>query len=241
MVARSDRFESINPTVYRYIAEDRELSAELENYESLNRLERLSKIVSTIIVPRLNLLEVKLLDISERNKGKEVPRRVDGEQVGKITIDEIFNGYARRLADRKKQLAETPLNSAYDHEAEMNDRISDMFYFAVSTFSALANIANDIRHHFRTEIGEYRHKVYDHKRVGSSTMPHKQNPVEYEQVVSLWKTQVPRLVSAVMSQVVEHQSDSTNLALPGYTLELHCILAYAAKKLEKAIGNLGIN
>lgn len=193
------------------------------------------------MVPRLNSLEIKLFDLALENKEKKIPRRIDGQHEGEIDVWKVFINYMGRLAIRRKQILGVPLNFGCSSEAEVNDGISDLFYFSVSALSVEANIANDIRHQFRSEIGEASHKFYDDLRVGSSTMPHKQNPVEYEQIVSLWKTQVPRLVSAVSSQIVEHQGDSTNAALPFYTFELECILAYATKRLENALDNLRIN
>lgn len=241
MVTQSDRFTLISPTACRYIPEDSELYAELQGYEELNELERLDRIVNGIVVPRLNSLEIKLFDLALENREKKIPRRIDGQHEGEIAIWKVFINYVGRLAVRRKQIMGFPLNFGCSNETEVNDGVSDLFYFSVSALSVEANIANDIRHQFRSEINEASHRFYDDLRVGSSTMPHKKNPVEYEQIVSLWKTQVPRLVSAVSSQIVEHQGDSTNAALPFYTFELECILAYTTKKLENALNNLIIN
>jgi adenylosuccinate lyase len=230
-----------NPLYYRYIPEDLELYEKVNLYNNLDALTRLNRVLPEVVIPRLDSLNSQLLEIANKNKDKQIPKRVNGKHVGKITIQEIFAGYAKRLANRTNSIKEIPLNFDKLEGSQLNDQISDLIYFEISAFSVEANIANDIRHHFRSEIGEFSHKTFGEERVGSSTMPHKRNPVEYERIVSLWKAYLPRATSAILYQVVEHQGDSTNKNLPHQAYELSLALSYATRYLENALKNLEIN
>jgi adenylosuccinate lyase len=99
----------------------------------------------------------------------------------------------------------------------------DLVQAAVSTFGVLANLADDMRHLQRTEIGEIRERFHD-EHVGSSTMPHKQNPWNFEHVKSMWKAFVPRVVTVLFDQISEHQRDLTNMASARFTPELFVAL-----------------
>jgi len=235
------RFHLASPLVSRYIPSDKELEAKIGEYADLDIFSRLKKVVPETVVPRLYSLEAELLGIATQNKDKLIPRRVDGRHVGKTSVGEVFTGYAGRLKERTQQIEKVPLDFQNVDEATRNDRISDLVYFSTSAFSVEANIANDIRHLFRTEIGEVSHEAFGAERIGSSTMPHKRNPAEYEQVVSLWKEYLPRAITALLSQITEHQGDSTNEDSPYYTFELLCALSYVTKNLENSLKTLKIN
>lgn len=234
-------FEAISPMDYRYVPNDRELFRKIVEYRNLNIFEKLNRAVPELVVPRLNSLKEELLEIGKKNEGN-IPRRVDGQVDGTITIREVFSGYAKRLAKRTRDIQRVPLNLGKVEEVERNDRISDLTYFCVSAFSVEANIANDIRHQFRTELGDYeRASGYQLNNIGSSTMPHKINPVEYENIVSLHKRYLTDVVSGVMSQITEHQGDSTNEDRPYGAFELACALSYSTRNLKKSLKNLKIN
>src|SRR5690606_41472246 len=63
-----------------------------------------------------------------------------------------------------------------------------------STFGVLASFADDMRHLQRSELGEVAEAVTA-EQVGSSTMPHKRNPWNFEHVKSLWKVAMPRMIT----------------------------------------------
>ncbi|MEM3257824.1 MAG: lyase family protein, partial [Thermoproteota archaeon] len=62
--------------------------------------------------------------------------------------------------------------------------ITDLACSVISCFSVLANLADDFRHLQRSEIQEIE-EVGVEERVGSSTMPHKVNPWDFEHVKSM--------------------------------------------------------
>lgn len=117
----------------------------------------------------------------------------------------------------------------------------DYGHALVSTFGVLANIADDFRHLMRSEIGEVAEDLEKEYQVGSSTMPHKINPKNFENVKSLWKAFMPRMITIYMDQISEHQRDLTNSASTRFFNELAAMTVYAVRRLEDAIGRTEIN
>ena len=110
--------------------------------------------------------------------------------------------------------------------------VTDYVHALVSCFGVLANFADDLRHLQRTEIGETG-EAFDPQQVGSSTMPHKRNPWNFEHVKSLWKTFMPRMMTVYMDQISEHQRDLTNSASSRFVVEIIAGLALAAARLGR--------
>lgn len=116
----------------------------------------------------------------------------------------------------------------------------DLFHAAVSTFGVLANFADDMRHLQRSEIAEVG-EAFEPGQVGSSTMPHKQNPWNFEHVKSLWKTFTPRILTVYLDQISEHQRDLTNSASGRFAVELLAGLALAADRLLATCQRLAVD
>jgi adenylosuccinate lyase len=118
--------------------------------------------------------------------------------------------------------------------------VVDYAHALTSTFGVLANIADDFRHLMRSEIAEAGEDLDTHQ-VGSSTMPHKINPKNFENVKSLWKAFVPRIMTVYMDQVSEHQRDLTNSASMRFFNELVAGTFYAIRRLKGALKKTRIN
>ena len=116
----------------------------------------------------------------------------------------------------------------------------DLGYAAHSAFSVLANLADDMRHLHRSEIGEVQEEVRD-QTVGSSTMPHKVNPKNFENIKSLWKAFTPRIMTLMMDQICEHQRDLTNSASQRFIPELFTALDYSVVRLDRTMKVLQID
>src|SRR6185295_11387886 len=71
--------------------------------------------------------------------------------------------------------------------------------------------------------------------VGSSTMPHKVNPKDFENIKSMWKAYMPRLLTVLMDQVSEHQRDLTNSASMRFVMEHVAAFAYAIRRLSQTL------
>jgi adenylosuccinate lyase len=119
--------------------------------------------------------------------------------------------------------------------------VCDFVYALVSCWGILANLADDFRHLFRSEIHEIGENAESDPRtevVGSSTMPHKINPKDFENVKSLWKAYMPRMTTVLMDQISEHQRDLTNSASGRFITELVAAFAYAVFRLSSAIDGI---
>ncbi|HHT74339.1 MAG TPA: adenylosuccinate lyase [Firmicutes bacterium] len=116
----------------------------------------------------------------------------------------------------------------------------DLGHTLVSTFGVLANFADDMRHLQRTEISEVG-EAFAEGQVGSSTMPHKRNPWNFEHVKSLWKAFMPRMVTLYMDQISEHQRDLTNSASGRFVVEIAAALAMALERLIKVTKKLSVD
>ena len=133
-----------------------------------------------------------------------------------------------------------PVDTQVSTQVIHPEYVTDLVHAVTSAFSVLANIADDIRHLHRSEIGEV-HERYDPERVGSSTMPHKQNPSNFEFVKSMWKAMMPRMMTLYMDQISEHQRDLTNSASPRFITELFTAFIYAINRLTDAMKRLEVN
>jgi adenylosuccinate lyase len=116
--------------------------------------------------------------------------------------------------------------------------VADFVYALVSCWGVMANLADDFRHLQRSELREVQDRKATDARtevVGSSTMPHKVNPKDFENVKSLWKAYMPRLVTVLLDQISEHQRDLTNSASGRFVTELVTAFAYGVHRLRGAL------
>jgi len=113
----------------------------------------------------------------------------------------------------------------------------DLVCAVVSAFSVVANLADDLRHLQRSEIAEV-YERQDKDRVGSSTMPHKVNPKDFENVKSLWKAFMPRINTLFLDQLSEHQRDLTNSASGRFTTEIFVAFISALRRMTKVLARL---
>lgn len=129
-----------------------------------------------------------------------------------------------------------------DHSTQIvpPEYLLDLLHGIVSTFGVLANLSDDMRHLQRSEIDEIA-EAFSSEQVGSSTMPHKRNPINFENVKSLYKTFAPRMMTYYLDQISEHQRDLTNSASSRFIPELFCALFLSSKRLSKTISKIVLN
>jgi adenylosuccinate lyase len=127
-----------------------------------------------------------------------------------------------------------PSDTGVSSQLTEQEPLTDLAYTAISLFGVLANFADDMRHLYRTEIGEVK-EVFQPERVGSSTMPHKVNPKDFENVKSMWKAYAPRIVTVLMDQISEHQRDLTNSASQRYLAELFAAVDYGVYRTTNVV------
>ena len=109
-----------------------------------------------------------------------------------------------------------------------------------AAFGILANLADDMRHLQRNEIGEVG-EFFESKQVGSSTMPQKRNPINFENIKSMWKEFMPRMMTIYMDQLSEHQRDLTNSASMRFIAEILAGFYVSVVRLNRVMSELVVD
>lgn len=173
---------------------------------------------------------------------KQASKNLRGKMAGAVGA---YNASSLFFADpqefEKEVLALINLKPA-QHATQIvePEYLSDLLHGITTAFGVLANFADDIRHLQRTEIGEVGEK-FEEGQVGSSTMPHKRNPWNYENVKSMWKEFMPRMNTVYLDQISEHQRDLTNSASGRFVTEMLAGLALTTQRLIKVTAKLSVN
>jgi len=89
------------------------------------------------------------------------------------------------------------------------DRYVRLFSFLANLATSMEKIATEIRNLQRSEIGEVE-EYFEEKQVGSSTMPHKRNPITCEQICGLARVIKSNLLPAWENAVQWHERDLAN-------------------------------
>jgi adenylosuccinate lyase len=118
--------------------------------------------------------------------------------------------------------------------------LTDFLHSIISSFGVLANYARDMRNLQRSEIGEVG-EPFEEEQVGSSTMPQKRNPINFENVESAWKKFMPQMMTTYLDQVSEHQRDLTNSLTQRYIPELLVIFDASIKRMVRITKKLRVD
>lgn len=116
----------------------------------------------------------------------------------------------------------------------------DYVHSVISCFGILANLADDMRQLQRSEIGEVG-EYFEAKQVGSSTMPQKRNPINFENVKSIWKAMMPRIITLYSDQISEHQRDLTNSASSRFIPEILAGFIVSVDRLNRVMSKLVVD
>lgn len=104
----------------------------------------------------------------------------------------------------------------------------------------MANLAHDMRHLQRSEIAEIREK-FETGQTGSSTMAHKRNPWNFENVVSMHKQVLGQTLNANLNIASEHQRDLTDSASSRFYVLVPALLANMAARLGRVMEKLEVD
>lgn len=102
------------------------------------------------------------------------------------------------------------------------DRYGELINYLGLLGSTLAKVGREIRNLQRTEISEVS-EPFGEEQVGSSTMPHKRNPIQSERVCGLARILRANVQAALENIVLEHERDLTNSS-PERVLFPECFL-----------------
>ncbi|HMH31216.1 MAG TPA: adenylosuccinate lyase [Methylomirabilota bacterium] len=108
------------------------------------------------------------------------------------------------------------------------------------TSGIMANLSHDMRHLQRTEIAEVR-EAFEAGQTGSSTMAHKRNPWNFENVISMSKQVTAQMVNANLNIVSEHQRDLTDSASARFYGVVLASVASMATRLDKVMSKIEVD
>lgn len=121
--------------------------------------------------------------------------------------------------------------------AENTIRVLDELSIAAGI---MANLSHDMRHLQRTEIAEVRER-FEKGQTGSSTMAHKRNPWNFENVVSMWKQVTAQTLNARLNLPSEHQRDLTDSASSRFYAIIPASVASMASRLSRIMNKLEVD
>ncbi len=122
------------------------------------------------------------------------------------------------------------------------DRYAELICIYASVASSLENFASEIRELQRPEIAELFESFESKKQVGSSTMPHKQNPETCERVCGLARIVRSLCVPALEDMVTWHERDLTQSSAERFILpESNILLDYILNLMCNIVANLRVD
>lgn len=104
----------------------------------------------------------------------------------------------------------------------------------------MANLGNDMRNLQRSEIAEIREKFAE-GQTGSSTMAHKRNPWNFENVASMYKQVLAQALNANLNISSDHQRDLTDSANSRFYVLVPAIAANMISRLEKVMSVIEVD
>lgn len=151
------------------------------------------------------------------------PRLIVAQLAGGVGTMASFRGKGPELLERFA--ARLGLNVPDVGYHVIRDRVSEFVFLLASTAAALARACDEIRTLCRPEFAELEER-WDDGRLGSSTMPHKRNPENAEQVVVLARLARAQVSLALECMIVEHERDyrGTRLEWPAVASVSHYTL-----------------
>lgn len=170
-----------------------------------------------------------------RRAAEALPGKISGA-VGAYNATSLF--FDDPTAFEAEVLAELGLKPALaSTQIAPPEPMADFVHALITTMGVFANLADDMRHLQRSEIAEVGER-FEAQQVGSSTMPHKRNPWNFENVKSFWKAFAPRILTQYMDQISEHQRDLTNSASGRFLPEIIVAVVSTARRLARVMGKL---
>jgi len=122
------------------------------------------------------------------------------------------------------------------------DRHAELVCLSAVIASTLDNFATEIRELQRPEIGELFERFKAKKQVGSSTMPHKRNPITCEKICGLAKIVRSLVFPALENVVTWHERDLTQSSAERFIIPEACILVdYMLFLMSNVVANLYVD
>jgi adenylosuccinate lyase len=136
------------------------------------------------------------------------PRVEVGQLTGAVGTQAALGSHGIEVQERMMTiLGLTPVDVS--NQLVQRDRYAEYFMFLANVATTLDKIGIELRTLQRTEIGEVE-EAFGAKQVGSSTMPHKRNPIKSEQVCGLARIVRSAVEPALQNNTLWDERDLTN-------------------------------
>ncbi len=152
------------------------------------------------------------------------------------------------LGEHAEQIQELVMKRLGLNAAEIStqivqrDRYAELICIYAEVASSLENFATEIRELQRPEIAELFESFEAKKQVGSSTMPHKQNPETCERVCGLARIVRSLSTPALEDMVTWHERDLTQSSAERFILpESNILLDYILNLTCNIVANLRVD
>jgi adenylosuccinate lyase len=135
-------------------------------------------------------------------------RVIVGKMSGAVGTGAAWGTKGPKVQELVMQELKIPAATA-SNQILQRDRFAELVSFFGLLGSTLDKIAREIRNLQRTEIGELA-EPFAEQQIGSSTMPHKRNPIQCEKIGGLARTLRANVQAGLENIVIEHERDMTN-------------------------------
>jgi adenylosuccinate lyase len=176
----------------------------------------------------------------QRLKGCE-GRVIVGKMSGAVGTQAAFGSHAMEI--QKLVMERLGIKAAeISSQIVQRDRHAELVCLLAIVASSLENFATEIRELQRPEIAELFEAFEEKKQVGSSTMPHKQNPETCETICGLARIVRSLVIPALENVVTWHERDLTQSSAERFIIPEACILVdHMLSLMSNIVANLRVD
>lgn len=121
------------------------------------------------------------------------------------------------------------------------DRVASLIHIGAQIANAIERLCVEIRHLHRSEVGEV-HEGFAKGQKGSSTMPHKKNPVSGENLTGIARLIRSHVTIADENTILWHERDISHSSAERLMLPDHFgLLVYALRRLDSTVRDLVVH
>ena len=160
-----------------------------------------------------------------------------GQLSGAVGNYTVLDPEIEELALRELKLKVEPVSS----QVIPRDRVAKMVTIGALTASALERLAVEFRHLHHSDIAEV-HEGFAKGQKGSSTMPHKKNPISSENITGLSRILRSQVSVALENTVLWHERDISHSSAERLFLPDHFgLLVYSLRRMTNTVKHLEIH
>lgn len=162
-----------------------------------------------------------------------MPRATVGKMSGAVGTQAAFG--KKGIEIQKKTMELLGIGSAdVSNQIIQRDRHAEFVMWMANTVTTLEKICVEIRSLARSEIAEVE-ESFGRKQVGSSTMPHKRNPIKSEQVCGLARIVRAMVEPELLNNTLWDERDLTNSSCERIVFPESCVLTDHVIRLTSTI------